>query len=93
MRLNKATAEAFRKELDSRLLRGVAEEAKRYKENGLTFKRFMWDCYHGVGHKRSQEIIASNNAEVQVIGGYMANVKDYHIEKMLKSALKDVAYE
>lgn len=93
MRLNKATAEDFRKELDSRLLRGVAEEAKRYKENGLTFKRFMWDCYHGVGHKRSQEIITSNNAEVQVIGGYMANVKDSHIETMLKNALKDVAYE
>ena len=92
MRLNKTTAEDFRKELDSRLLRGVVEEAKRYKENGLTFKRFMWDCYHGVGHKRSQEIITSNNSEVQVIGGYMTNVKDSHIETMLKNALKDVAY-
>lgn len=92
MRLSKTTAEDFRKELDSRLLRGVVEEAKRYKENGLTFKRFMWDCYHGVGHKRSQEIITSNNAEVQVIGGYMTNVKDSHIETMLKNALKDVAY-
>ncbi len=92
MRLNKATAEAFRKELESRLLCGVAEGAARYKENGLTFKRFMWDCYHGVGHKKLQEIITSNNAEVQVIGGYMANVKDSHIETMLKNALNDVAY-
>lgn len=92
MRLNKATADAFRKELESRLLRGVVEEAARYRENGLTFKRFMWDCYRGVGHKKAQEIITSNNAEVQVIGGYMTNVKDSHIETMLKNALKDVAY-
>lgn len=92
MRLNKATAEAFRQELESRLLLGVADSADLYRENGLTFKRFMWDCYHGVGHKRAQEIITSNNAEVQVIGGYMANVKDSHIETMLKNALKDVAY-
>ena len=92
MRLNKTTAEDFRKELDSRLLRGVEEEATRYKENGLTFKRFMWDCYHCVGHEKSREIITSNNAEVQVIGGYMSNVKDSHIETMLKNALKDVSY-
>ena len=92
MRLNKATAEAFRKELESRLMVEVSDFAASYKENGLTFKRFMWDCYHGVGHKKSQEIITSNNAEVQVIGGYMANVKDSHIETMLKNALKDVAY-
>lgn len=92
MRLNKATADAFRKELESRLVLGVVEEATRYKENGLTFKRFMWDCYHSVGHEKSREIITSNNAEVQVIGGYMPNVKDSHIETMLKNALKDVAY-
>lgn len=92
MRLNKATADAFRQELESRLTVGVAEFAAHYKENGLTFKRFIWDCYHGVGHKRSQEIITSNNAEVQVIGGYMANVNDSNIETMLKNALKDVAY-
>lgn len=92
MRLNKATADAFRKELDSRLLVGVADFAACYKENGLTFKRFMWDCYHGVGHRKAQEIITSNNAEVQEVGGYMTNVKDSHIETMLKNALKDVAY-
>lgn len=92
MRLNEATAEAFRKELESRLLVEVEDFAAFYKARGLTFKRFMWDCYHGVGHKKSQEIIAGNNAEVQVIGGYMANVKDSHIETMLKNALKDVSY-
>lgn len=92
MRLSKATADAFRKELESRLTVEVVDFAASYKENGLTFKRFMWDCYHGVGHKKSQEIITSNNVEVQVIGEYMANVKDQHIETMLKNALKDVAY-
>lgn len=92
MRLNKATAEAFRKELDSRLMVELAYFATSYKEAGLTFKRFMWDCYRGVDHKKAQEIITSNNAEVQVIGGHMANVKDSHIETMLKNALKDVAY-
>ena len=93
MRLNKATAESFRTELNSCILLGVAEEAKRYKANGLTFRRFMWDCFHAVGHSKAQEIITSNNADVQVIGGYMVNVKDTHIETMLKSALKDVAYQ
>lgn len=92
MRLNKATAEDFRKALESRLTVGVADLAAQYKENGLTFKRFIWDCYRGVGHERTQEIITGNNTEVQVIGGYMTNVKDSHIETMLKSALKDVAY-
>ena len=92
MRLSKATAEAFRKELESRLMVELAYFATSYKEAGLTFKRFMWDCYHGVGHKRVQEIITSNNAEVQEVGGYMTNVKDSHIETMLKNALKDVAY-
>lgn len=92
MRLNKATAEAFRKELESRLTLGVADFAASYKEAGLTFKRFMWDCYRGVGHKKAQEIITSNNAEVQEEGGYMTNVNDSNIETMLKNALKDVAF-
>lgn len=92
MRLSKATAEAFRKELNSRSLIGVVEEAARYKAKGLTFKRFMWDCFHAIGHSKTNELITGNNADVRVIGGYMTNVNDSHIETMLKTALKDVAY-
>lgn len=40
----------------------------------------------------AQELITSNNAEVQEVGGYMVNVNDSNIETMLKNALKDVAF-
>lgn len=94
MRLNKDTAVAMRSAIESRAAHnvgGIADVARVYKEKGLTFRRFMWDCYHAVGFKETTRIIAEHNT-VTVIGGHITDINDSHIETMLKVALKDVAY-
>lgn len=94
MRLSKDTAVAMRSAIESRAAHnagGLADVVRTYKEKGLTFRRFMWDCYHAVGFKDTTNIIAENNT-VTVIGGHITDVNDSHIETMLKTALKDVAY-
>lgn len=94
MRLSKDTAVAMRSAIESRAAHnagGIADVARAYKEKALTFRRFMWDCYHAVGFKETSRIISENNA-VTVIGGHITDVNDSHIETMLKVALKDVAY-
>lgn len=94
MRLSKDTAAALRSAIESRAAHnegGLADVARAYKEKGLTFRRFMWDCYHAVGFKETTRIISEHNT-VTVIGGHITDVNDSHIETMLKVALKDIAY-
>lgn len=94
MRLSKDTAVALRSAIESKAAHnvgGLADVARAYEEKGLTFRRFMWDCYHAVGFEETTRIIAENNA-VTIIGGHLTDVNDAHIETMLKIALKDVAY-
>ena len=94
MRLSKDTAVAMRSAIESRAAHnvgGIADVARVYKEKGLTFRRFMWDCYHAVGFKEATRIIAEHNT-VAVVGGHITDINDSHIETMLKVALKDVAY-
>ena len=94
MRLSKDTAAAMRSAIESRAAHndgGLADVARAYKEKGLTFRRFMWDCYHAVGFKETTRIISEHNT-VTVIGGHITDVNDAHIETMLKVALKDIAY-
>lgn len=89
MKLSKKTALEIRQALNTKDLHGIAA---RYKERGLTFTRFMWDAYHSIGHNNTCEIIARNNPDVEVIGGYLTNIKDSHIETMLKVAFKDCKF-
>lgn len=93
MRLNKETAIAIRSAIEPKAahMGGLEAAAQTYKAKGLTFRRFMWDCYHAVGFKETTRIISENNT-VTVIGGYITDVNDSHIETMLNTALKDVAY-
>lgn len=93
MRLNKETAVALRIALEPKAvhLGGLEAAAQAYKARGLTFRRFMWDCYHAVGFKETTRIISENNT-VTVIGGHITDVNDTHIETMLKVALKDFKY-
>lgn len=94
MRLSKDTAVAMRSAIEARAAHnagGIADVVLAYKEKGLTFRRFMWDCYHAVGFKETSRIISENNT-VTVVGGHITDVNDSHIETMLKVALKDVAY-
>lgn len=89
MKLSKQTAVEIRQALSTKDLQGIAAH---YKDKGLTFKRFMWDAYHSIGHSHTREIIARNNPDVEVIGGYLVNIKDSHIETMLGLALKDCRF-
>lgn len=94
MRLSKDTAVALRSAIESKAAHnvgGLADIARAYQEKGLTFRRFMWDCFHAVGFKEITRIIAENNA-VTIIGGHLTDVNDAHIETMLKVALKDLQY-
>ena len=95
MRLNKETATAMRQAIESRAAHnvgGIEAVALAYKAKGLTFRRFMWDCFHAVGFNETTRIISENN-KVTMIGGYITDVNDAHIETMLKVALKDLNYE
>lgn len=89
MKLSKKTALEIRQALNAKDLQGIAAI---YKEKGLTFTRFIWDAYHSIGHDKTREIIARNNPDVEVIGGYLVNIKDSHIETMLKAAFKDCKF-
>lgn len=94
MRLSKDTAVALRSAIESKAAHnagGLTDVARAYEEKGLTFRRFMWDCYHAVGFKETTRIIAEHNT-VTVIGGHITDVYDSHIETMLKVALKDLKY-
>ena len=94
MRLSKETSVALRSVMESRAAHnagGLADIARTYKERGLTFRRFMWDCYRAVGFIDATRIIAENN-EVTIIGGNLTDVNDAHIETILKVALKDLKY-
>lgn len=94
MRLSKDTAVALRSAIESRAAHnagGLADVALAYKEKGLTFRRFMWDCYHAVGFKETTRILSEHNT-VTVIGGHITDVNDSHIETILKVALKDLQY-
>lgn len=94
MRLSNDTAVALRSAIEARAAHnagGLADVARAYKEKGLTFRRFMWDCYHAVGFKETTRIIAEKNA-VTIIGGHLTDVNDAHIETILKVALKDLKY-
>ena len=94
MRLSKETAIAMRSAIESRAAHnvgGLGDVVRTYKAKGLTFRRFMWDCFHAVGFKETTRIIAEYNT-VTVIGGHITDVNDAHIETMLKVALKDLKY-
>lgn len=94
MRLSKDTAVALRSAIESKAAHnagGLADIARAYKEKGLTFRRFMWDCYHAVGFKEAARIIAEHNT-VTLIGGHLTDVTDAHLETILKVALKDLQY-
>ena len=94
MRLNKETAVAMRSAIESRAAHnvgGIESVALTYKAKGLTFRRFMWDCFHAVGFNETTKIIAENNT-VTLIGGHLTDVNDAHIETILKVALKDLEY-
>ncbi|CAK6596107.1 unknown function [Klebsiella phage vB_Kpn_K27PH129C1] len=88
MKLTKETAVEIRKALSDKDLLGIAAV---YKEKGLTFTRFIWDAYHSMGHANTRDIIARNN-DVEIVGGYITDLKDSHIETMLKVAFKDLQY-
>lgn len=94
MRLSKETALVMRFAIESRAAHnvgGLKAVALAYKEKGLTFRRFMWDCYHAVGFKETTRIISEHNT-VTLIGGHLTDVTDAHIETILKVALKDLQY-
>ena len=94
MRLSKDTAVAMRSAIEARATHcagGIVDIARAYKEKGLTFRRFMWDCFHAVGFNETTRIISENNT-VTVIGGHITDINDSHIETMLKIALKDLKY-
>lgn len=88
MKLTKRTAVEIREALGGKDLPGIAAV---YKEKGHTFTRFIWDAYHSIGHDNTRDIIARNNS-VTVIGGYITDLKDSHIETMLKVAFKDLQF-
>lgn len=94
MRLSKDTAVALRSAIESKAAHnagGLADVARAYEEKGLTFRRFMWDCYHAVGFKETTRILSEHNT-VTMIGGHITDVNDSHIETILKVALKDLQY-
>lgn len=89
MKLSKKTALEIRRALSAKDLKGIAAT---YKDRGLTFTRFIWDAYHSIGYNNTREIIARNNPDVEVVGGYFVDIKDSHIETMLKVAFKDCKF-
>lgn len=91
-KLTKATAQAFRTLLDSRLKaagRTVQDVAKVYRDNGSSVQRFVWDAWWSLPAKDRDDIIGKNNPNLTKVGGYYQDLKDSHIETMLNAALKD----
>ena len=91
MRLTKGTAIAFMQAVDG-LGINLDEAASRYKEAGLTTKRFIWDVWHKVGYDKNMAILLEHNPNAEVIGGYCTNVTDANIETMLRTALTNHIY-
>lgn len=88
MKLSKQTAIAIRNALSNKDLHSIA---KSYQSKGLTFTRFIWDAYHSIGHAKTNEILTANN-KLTVIGGYITDINDSHIETMLKLAFSDCRF-
>lgn len=88
MKLSKQTATEIRNAL---IGKDVPAIARKYQEKGLTFKRFIWDAFHSIGHAKTNEILTANN-NLTVIGGYITDLNDSHIESMLKMAFKDCKF-
>lgn len=88
MKLSKQTATDIRNAL---IGKDVAAIARMYQEKGLTFTRFIWDAFHSIGHAKTNEILTANN-KLTVIGGYITDINDSHIESMLKVAFKDCKF-
>lgn len=88
MKLSKQTAIDIRGAL---IGKDVPAIAKAYQEKGLSFTRFIWDAYHAIGHAKTTEILTANN-KLTVIGGYVTDINDSHIETMLKTAFKDCKF-
>lgn len=88
MKLSKQTATDIRKALNGKDLPAIA---KIYQEKGLTFTRFIWDAYHSIGHAKTNGILTANN-KLTVIGGYITDINDTHIETMLKLAFNDCKF-
>lgn len=88
MKLSKQTAIAIRNALSNKDLPSIA---KAYQSKGLTFTRFIWDAYHSIGHAKTNEILTANN-KLTVIGGYITDINDSHIETMLKLAFSDCKF-
>lgn len=91
MKLKLETARAIREALQAKG-NNLQVIAGNYQERGLSFERFIWDAYHSIGHKVTVDIIQRTNPDVKVVGGYLSDVKDSHIETMLKVALKDYKF-
>ncbi|MDU3350147.1 MAG: hypothetical protein E7E72_08605 [Clostridium sp.] len=95
MRLSKNTAIAFRTLIqghESTFGLNLKVTAEKYKEAGLTAKRFMWDAWHFTARDDRMKLLVDNNADIEVIGGYATNVSDDNIETMLKVALKQYLF-
>lgn len=88
MKLSKQTATDIRNALSTNDLPAIA---KLYQELGLTFKRFMWDAYYSIDPKKTHDILTANN-KLTVIGGYITDINDSHIETMLKLAFNDCKF-
>lgn len=88
MKLSKQTATAIRNALSNK---DLPEMAKIYQSKGLTFRRFIWDAYHSIGPDRTNEILMANN-KLTLIGGYITDLNDPHIETMLKLAFNDCKF-
>lgn len=88
MKLSKQTAIDIRKALVDKDVQAIA---KSYQSKGLSFTRFIWDAFHSIGHDKTNEILLANN-QLTVIGGYITDINDAHIETMLKVAFKDCKF-
>lgn len=88
MKLSKQTAIDIRKALVDKDVQAIAQS---YQSKGLSFTRFIWDAFHSIGHDKTNEILLANN-QLTVIGGYITDVNDAHIEAMLKVAFKDCRF-
>ncbi len=89
MKLSMNTAQAIREELNKHDLKTISG---KYKERGLSYTRFIWDCWHSIGHAKTNDILKDNNPSLVFIGGYVQDVNDSHIETVLKKALGEFKY-
>lgn len=94
--LSVETSNIIRDEVDAKVLqqtgRTVREMANVYRAKGLNFTRFMWDMYHTLGDGLKTRILADRNPHLEMVGGYFTNLKDVHLDTMLKRAFSDCKY-